>query len=63
LQDVAHEIGGTLNQVIIAWLRQSDPPILSIIGGSTPEQLAENLGALALELTPEQLKRLQEAGA
>jgi aryl-alcohol dehydrogenase-like predicted oxidoreductase len=49
--------------VIIAWMRHSDPLILPIIGGSTTERLAENLAALDVHLTDEQMQRLNEAGA
>jgi aryl-alcohol dehydrogenase-like predicted oxidoreductase len=62
LTDVANEVGATLNQIIIAWMRQSDPPVLPIIAGSQPEQIRENIGALAITLTEEQLRRLDTAG-
>ena len=62
LQAVAKEVGGTLNQVIIAWMRQSDPPILPIIAGSKLEQLGENIAALDITLTGDQMKRLDTAG-
>ena len=62
LQAVAAETGATLNQVIIAWMRQSDPPVLPIIAGSTPEQVAENIGALGLTLSDDQMTRLNTAG-
>jgi len=63
LNAVAREIGATPNQVIIAWMRQSDPPILPIIGGSTSAHLSENLDALEVRLTNEQMNRLDAAGA
>jgi aryl-alcohol dehydrogenase-like predicted oxidoreductase len=62
LRDVAGEVGATLNQVIIAWMLQSDPPVLPIIAGSRPEQVRENLSAIAFELTADQLERLNTAG-
>ena len=46
LWSVANESGATINQVILAWMRQSDPPVLPIIAGSKIEQLRENIGAL-----------------
>ena len=46
LKEVANETGATLNQVVVAWMLQSDPPILPIVAGSRTEQLAENLAAL-----------------
>ncbi|MBN2131435.1 MAG: aldo/keto reductase [Sedimentisphaerales bacterium] len=62
LKTVAGEVDGTLNQVIIAWMRQSDPPVLPIIAGSKPEQLTENIAALDIALTDDQMKRLDTAG-
>jgi len=62
LRAVAEEVEATVNQVIITWMRQSDPPVLPIIAGSTPEQVTENLAALALTLSEEQMTRLDTAG-
>ena len=63
LREIAHETGATANQVVIAWMLQSDPPVLPIIGASTQEQLTENMNALTFHLSAEQMARLQEAGA
>ena len=62
LKSVAEEIGATLNQVVIAWLLQSDPPVLPIIAGSRPEQVRENLAALDIRLSQEQIQQLDTAG-
>ncbi|MDE2730944.1 MAG: aldo/keto reductase [Bacteroidota bacterium] len=62
LSQVAGETGHTLSQVIIAWMRQSDPPVLPIIGGSRTQQVEENIGALALTLSADQMERLTRAG-
>jgi aryl-alcohol dehydrogenase-like predicted oxidoreductase len=62
LADVARELHATRNQVVIAWMRQSDPPILPIIAASSMAQLAENIGALELHLSAEQMERLNRAG-
>ncbi len=62
LRGVAEESGVTLNQVVIAWMRQSDPPVLPIIAGSEPGQLAENLAALKVTLAEDQIRRLDVAG-
>ena len=62
LKAIAEEAGATLNQVIIAWMRQSDPPVLPIIAGSKPEQLNENLAALDVRLSDDQMDRLNTAG-
>jgi aryl-alcohol dehydrogenase-like predicted oxidoreductase len=62
LKAVAGETGGAVNQVVIAWSRQNDPSILPIVLGSKIEQLAENIAALGVTLTSEQLHRLDTAG-
>jgi aryl-alcohol dehydrogenase-like predicted oxidoreductase len=58
---IAEETGATPGQVAIAWVLAQG--VLPIIGPRTPEQLADNLGALALKLAPEQLRRLDVASA
>lgn len=60
LRTVAEEAGATLNQVILAWMVQRG--IIPLIAASTTGQMTENVGALELELSPDQLKRLNEAG-
>lgn len=62
LKSVAAENGATLNQVILAWMLQSDPPVLPLIAASTQEQMHENLNAIEIELTPDQMVRLNSAG-
>jgi aryl-alcohol dehydrogenase-like predicted oxidoreductase len=62
LKNVAGEVGCTPNQVIIAWMRQSKPLILPIIAGSTIEQLEENIAALEVTLSSDQMHRLDIAG-
>lgn len=59
---VARQVGARLNQVVIAWMLQSDPPVLPIIAGSRPEQVAENIAALNVSLTEEQIRQLNSAG-
>lgn len=51
-----------MNQAIIAWMLQSNPPVLPIIGGSRPEQLSENLASLGIMLAADQMIRLDTAG-
>jgi aryl-alcohol dehydrogenase-like predicted oxidoreductase len=62
LRQVAQEVGTDPNQVVIAWLRQGDPPVLPIIAGSRPEQLRQNIAALGIRLTEDQMQRLNTAG-
>lgn len=62
LQSVASEAGVSPNQVIIAWMRQGNPAVLPIIAGSTPDQVRENVGALELRLSDQQMELLTRAG-
>ena len=62
LNSVARELGCSPNQAIIAWMRQSKPAVLPIIAGSRTEQFEENIAALDLRLTPEQMRELDTAG-
>ena len=63
LGQVAAETGATRNQVVLAWLMQNTPPAIPLFGASSAEQLRENLGALKVTLTPEQVAFLNHAGA
>ena len=62
LQNVSREAGCAPGQAIIAWMRQSTPSILPIIAGSKVEQIRENIAALDLVLTADQMTRLDAAG-
>lgn len=62
LHTIAQEVGCSPNQVIIAWMRQSSPAILPIVAASRTEQLAENIEALRISLTADQMERLDTAG-
>ncbi|MBN2149450.1 MAG: aldo/keto reductase [Anaerolineales bacterium] len=61
LRTLAAEIGATPNQLVLAWMMHSKPPVLPVIGVSKPEQLTENLKAAEIELTVEQMQRLNQA--
>jgi aryl-alcohol dehydrogenase-like predicted oxidoreductase len=64
LAEVAAETGVTPNQLVLAWLlHQHSPRVLPLIGPRTPAQLEDALPALDVKLTPEQLARLDAAGA
>ncbi len=62
LKMVASEVGQSVNQVVIAWMRQSEPSVLPIVAGSRVEQLSENIAALDLSLSEEQMQQLSTAG-
>ncbi|MBB6019473.1 aryl-alcohol dehydrogenase-like predicted oxidoreductase [Paenibacillus sp. JGP012] len=61
LQEISKETGATHNQVILAWMLSNSPVALPLIAASSTEQLQENLHALDVTLTQEQIKRLNEA--
>jgi len=53
----------TAAHVALAWLRQKPGVTSIIIGATSLGQLSANIGSLALELTAEEMKRLDEATA
>ncbi len=60
VERVSAESRATPGQVAIAWLRKR---VVPIVGVRTAAQLEENLGALAVDLSDEQVARIDEAGA
>jgi voltage-dependent potassium channel beta subunit len=61
LAPIAHDLGGTLAQLAIAWITRN-PRVSSVItGASRVDQLQSNLGALAVadRLTPELVARIE----
>lgn len=63
LRQVAGEVGATLNQVVLAWMLHSNPPVLPLIAASNPDQLQKNIDALQVKLSPNQMDRLNNASA
>ena len=61
--EIAEARGKTYPQVALAWLRAQPTVVAPIIGARTPEQLADNLGAIGWELTAEELDRLDAVSA
>ncbi len=63
LRAVAAEAGVSVARVALGW-HLTRPFVTSvIIGAKTPEQLADNLAAADLRLSPEQVRKLDEASA
>jgi aryl-alcohol dehydrogenase-like predicted oxidoreductase len=60
---IAARQNGTVAQVAIAWLITQPAVTSVIIGAKRMEQLIDNLGAINIKLTEEDLKRLDEASA
>jgi aryl-alcohol dehydrogenase-like predicted oxidoreductase len=58
---IAEEAGATPAQVAIAWVRAQPWRVVPIVGARTEAQLRENLGALEVELSSDQLGRLEAA--
>lgn len=62
LKTVAQATGATVNQVILRWMLQSSPAIIPLIAASDEAQLRENLVSLDIELSPEHMETLNNAG-
>lgn len=63
LDAVAEETGKSVPQIALNWLLRRPSVASVIIGARNEEQLRQNLGAAGWALTPEQIKRLDEASA
>jgi len=63
LKTIAQEKGATVNQIILAWMLHSHPFVLPLIAASTEDHLKENLLALEISLSADELQRLDQAGA
>jgi diketogulonate reductase-like aldo/keto reductase len=61
LEKLAAEKGVSASQLAIAWVLAKGRNIVPLIGSRTRKQLTESLGALAVDLTPEDLARIEEA--
>ncbi len=61
LDAVAQETGKTVPQVALNWLLRRPTVSSVIIGARNEEQLRQNLGAVGWSLTPDQVRRLDEA--
>jgi aryl-alcohol dehydrogenase-like predicted oxidoreductase len=58
---VSEQVGRSMAQVALAWLRYQTVPVIPIIGARKVSQLQDNLGSLDLELSAEHLKSLNGA--
>jgi len=61
LKTIAAETGATINQIVIAWMLHCDYPTVPLIAASSHQQLQENLAALDVKLSAEQMQRLDDA--
>ncbi|MGU3542226.1 aldo/keto reductase [Methylobacterium sp. A52T] len=63
LRAVAADVGRPMAQVALAWVARRPGVASVLVGASRPEQLAQNIAALEVVLTPEQQACLDEAAA
>ena len=61
LRRLAAAKGVTAPQMAIAWVLAKGAALVPVVGARTRAQLAESLGALAVELSPDEVRRLEEA--
>lgn len=63
LKEMAASTGRSTTQIALAWVLSRGDDVVPLIGMSRPSRLPENLAALDLELTTEELRTLDEAFA
>jgi aryl-alcohol dehydrogenase-like predicted oxidoreductase len=61
IEEIAREKGVTPAQLALAWLLTRGEDIVPIPGSRSPKHLQENVAAVRIELTPEDLERIDEA--
>ena len=61
LEKIGSQKGATPAQIALAWLLAQKPWIVPIPGSRKLERLEENIGAAAIELTPDDLKEIENA--
>jgi aryl-alcohol dehydrogenase-like predicted oxidoreductase len=63
IREVADSKGVTPAQIALAWLLAQEPWIVPIPGTTKVHRLEENLGASAVDLTPQDLQRIEAAAS
>src|SRR5262249_31641918 len=61
VKQVSDEIGRSMPQVALAWLRYRAVPVIPILGARKLSQLQDNLASFELALSPDQVKILDDA--
>ncbi|WP_329107931.1 aldo/keto reductase [Micromonospora sp. NBC_01699] len=61
LREIADARGATVAQVAIAWVLAQGQDIVPLVGARQRDRLTESLGALELELTPDDLAAIERA--
>ena len=59
---LAKELNATNTQIVYNWLVNSTPSVIPIVVSSNKDQFCEALNSLNLELSPEQMNQLNNAG-
>ena len=60
LRPVADELGVTMAQLALAWVLSNDNVAAAIVGASRPDQVAENVKAVDVQIPPELLTRIDD---
>jgi aryl-alcohol dehydrogenase-like predicted oxidoreductase len=63
LQKIAYRKKATPGQIALAWLLAQKPWIVPIPGTTKLHRLEENIGAAAIELTPDDLRDIENAAS
>lgn len=63
LKQLAEQKGCTAAQLAIAWVKNQGPNIMPLVSMSRPSRLPENIVAVQMTLTPEELELLDQAFA
>jgi aryl-alcohol dehydrogenase-like predicted oxidoreductase len=61
LKPIAAELGLTMAQMALAWVLRRPEVASAIIGASRPEQIADNVRAVGIELPADVLERIDRA--
>ena len=63
LSNIAERKQATPAQIALAWLLAQKPWIVPIPGTTKPQRLDENIGAVSVELTPDDLRDIESAAS
>jgi aryl-alcohol dehydrogenase-like predicted oxidoreductase len=63
LREIAEQKNATPAQIALAWLLAQKPWIVQIPGTTKLSRLEENIGAVAVELTPNDLSEIDSAAS
>ena len=63
LKSIADKKGVMLSQLMTAWTLTKCPDIMCLIGTTSPEHLQDNINALNIKLTPEDMSEIENIAA